>query len=97
VAVKAGTGSSAIGKRTIMDAIFTLSFWKSTLELVLRGAAIAALTGMGGSLVDAWHLNWETISGMALSGGLLSLLTSLSSATVGVKGSPLVTAPKADG
>jgi len=71
--------------------IFTVQFWKNTVELVVRGAAIAAVTAMGGSAVDAWHLNWETIAGMAVTGGVLSLLTSLSSATVGEKGSPLVT------
>jgi hypothetical protein len=74
--------------------IWTLQYWKSTVELVLRGAAIGAVTGMGGSLVDAWHLDWKTIAGMALSGGFLSLVTSLSSAKLGEKGSPLVTAPK---
>jgi hypothetical protein len=78
----------------MMETIWTGAFWKNTAELVVRGAAIAAVTAMGGSAVDAWHLNWETIAGMALSGAALSLLTSLSSATVGVKGSPLVTAPK---
>ena len=71
--------------------IWTLAFWKSTAELVLRGAAIGAVTAMGGSVVDAWHLDWKTIAGMALSGGFLSLVTSLSSSQVGVKGSPLVT------
>lgn len=74
--------------------IWTVQFWRNTLELVLRGAAIGAVTGMGGSVVDAWHLDWKTIAGMALSGGLLSLVTSLSSSQVGAKGSPLVTAPK---
>lgn len=76
--------------------IFTLAFWKSTIELVLRGAAIGALTGMGGSVVDAWHLDWEAISGMALSGGMLSLVTSLASSQLGDKGSPLVTAATTD-
>jgi hypothetical protein len=74
--------------------IFTLQFWKNTLELVVRGSAIATVTAMGGSVLDAWHLDWKTIGGMALSGGLLSLLTSLSSATVGAKGSPLLTTVK---
>ena len=74
-----------------MNTIWQMQFWKNTAELVLRGAAIAAATGMGGSLVDAWHLNWATIGGMALSGAVLSLVTSLSSAQVGQKGSPLVT------
>lgn len=76
------------------DTIFSISFWRTTAELVLRGAAVAAATAMGGSLVDAWHLNWKTIGGMALSGGLLSLVTSLSSSQIGQKGSPLVTEQK---
>lgn len=74
-----------------MSTIWTVSYWRNTAELVLRGAAIGAVTGMGGSLVDAWHLNWHTITGMALSGGFLSLVTSLSSSQLGQKGSPLVT------
>jgi hypothetical protein len=71
--------------------IWTVAYWKSTAELVVRGAAIGAVAGMGGSLVDAWHLNWHTIGGLALSSALLSLVTSLSSSQVGQKGSPLVT------
>jgi hypothetical protein len=77
-----------------VDSIWTVQYWKSVTELVIRGAAIGAVTGMGGSVLDAWHLNWATISGMALSGGFLSLVTSLASATVGAKSSPLVTTPK---
>lgn len=76
-----------------MDAMWTVQFWKNTAELVLRGAAIGAVTGMGGSALDAWHLNWATIGGMALSGGFLSLVTSLSSSQFGQKGSPLLTHP----
>lgn len=76
------------------DTIWSISFWKSTAELVVRGAGIGAATAMGGSLVDAWHLPWKVIAGMAISGGMLSLATSLSSITVGQRGSPLVTAPK---
>lgn len=74
-----------------MNSIWTLQYWKSVAELVLRGAAIGAVTGMGGSALDAWHLDWKTIGGMAMSGGFLSLVTSLSSAKLGDKGSPLVT------
>jgi len=79
-----------------MNTVWTVQFWKNTAELVLRGAAIAALTAMGGSALDAWHLNWATIGGMALSGGFLSLVTSLSSSQLGQKGSPLVTRPVVD-
>lgn len=71
--------------------IWSVQYWKSVAELVIRGAAIGAVTGMGGSALDAWHLNWGTIGGMALSGGFLSLVTSLSSSQVGQKGSPLMT------
>lgn len=71
--------------------IFTVQFWRTTLELVIRGAAIGATTAMGGSVVDVWHLQWKVIAGMALSGGILSFITSLSSVAVGQKGSPLVT------
>jgi len=76
------------------ETIFSVAFWKSTLELVIRGAGIGAATAMGGSLVDAWHLPWKVIAGMAISGAMLSLVTSLSSITVGQKGSPLVTASR---
>ena len=72
--------------------IFTLQYWKNTLELVLRGAAIGAGSAMGGSALDAWHLDWKAISGFAVSGAVLSLVASLSSATLGQKGSPLMTA-----
>lgn len=77
--------------------IWTVQFWKNTLELVLRGAAIGAGSAMGGSALDAWHLDWKAIGGFALSGAVLSLVTSLSSSQLGQKGSPLVTAPKVDG
>lgn len=79
-----------------MNTIWSVQFWKNTAELAIRGASIAAVTAMGGSLVDAWHLDWKTIGGMAVSGAFLSVVTSLSSGQVGQKGSPLVTvvAPK---
>jgi hypothetical protein len=73
--------------------IFTAQFWRNTLELVVRGAAIGAGSAMGGSVFDAWHLDWKAISGFALSGAFLSLVASLSSSQFGVKGSPLVTNP----
>lgn len=72
--------------------LFSLQFWKNTLELGVRGAAICGGTAMGGSGLDAWHLDWKAISGFALSGAILSVVASLSSVEVGQKGSPLVTA-----
>jgi Putative lactococcus lactis phage r1t holin len=74
-----------------MNSIWTLQYWKSTAELVLRGAAIGAGSAMVGAPLNAWHLDWSAISGFALSGAVLSLVASLSSSQVGAKGSPLVT------
>jgi hypothetical protein len=74
-----------------MPSMWTVQFWKNTIELAVRGAAITGGTAMGGSAFDIWHLDWKTISGFALSGAVLSTVASLSSIEVGAKGSPLVT------
>lgn len=71
--------------------LFTLEFWKTSLELAVRGAAIGGGSAMGGSAVDAWHLDWKAIGGFALSGAFLSVVASASAINVGQKGSPLVT------
>jgi Putative lactococcus lactis phage r1t holin len=71
--------------------LFSLQFWKNSIELAVRGAAITGGTAMGGSGFDVWHLDWKTISGFALSGAALSVVASLSAIEVGQKGSPLVT------
>lgn len=72
--------------------LFSFQFWKNTLELTVRGAAICGGSAMGGSALNAWHLDWRAITGFALSGAVLSVVTSLSSIEVGQKGSPLITA-----
>jgi hypothetical protein len=76
----------------VSDSIFSVQFLRTTAELAVRGAASGFLTAMGGPLVDAWHLNWKTIAGMALSGALMSVAFSVSSAKPGPHNSPLVTA-----
>lgn len=80
------------------DTIFSREFLKTTGELAIRGAASGFVTAMGGPLVDAWHLDWKTIGGLALSGALVSVAFSLSSFKPGQSGSPLMTAkPVRDG
>jgi hypothetical protein len=74
--------------------LFSVQFWRNTLELAVRGAAICGGTAIGGSTVDAWHLDWKAVSGFALSGAVLSVVASLSSIEVGQKGSPLMTVSK---
>jgi hypothetical protein len=72
--------------------LFSLQFWRNTLELAVRGAAICGGSAVGGSAVDAWHLDWKAIAGFALSGAVLSVVASLSAIEVGQKGSPMLTA-----
>lgn len=72
--------------------IFSVQFWRNTLELAVRGAAICGGSAMGGSAFNVWHLDWKDISGFALSGAVLSVVASLSAIQVGAKGSPMVTA-----
>jgi hypothetical protein len=74
--------------------LFSVQFWRNSLELAVRGAAICGGTAMGGSGLDAWHLDWKAITGFALSGAVLSVVASLSAIEVGQKGSPLVTSSK---
>jgi hypothetical protein len=76
----------------VPDSIFSVQFLRTTGELAVRGAASGFLTAMGGPLVDAWHLDWKTIGGLALSGALVSVAFSVSSFKPGPHGSPLVTA-----
>jgi hypothetical protein len=75
----------------VTDSIWSREFWKTCLELAIRGAAIGGGSAMGGSGLDAWHLDWKAIAGFALSGAVLSVVASLSSIKVGQKGSPLMT------
>lgn len=72
--------------------MWSFQFWKTTIELAVRGSAIGFITATGGSAIDVWHLQWKVIGGMVLSTALLSVAASLSSISVGDKGSPLVTA-----
>jgi hypothetical protein len=76
----------------VPDSIFSRDFLRTTAELAVRGAASGFVTAMGGPLVDAWHLDWKTIAGLALSGALVSVAFSLSSFKPGQRNSPLVTA-----
>jgi hypothetical protein len=69
--------------------MFTVSFWKQAAERAVKSAAQALLgLWVGAQAFDAWNVDWKKASGVALGAAILSLLTSLGSASVGKKDSP---------
>jgi hypothetical protein len=71
--------------------MWELVFWKDALERAVKSAAQAGLLALGGGAADVLTLDWLTFCGAVGGGALLSLLTSLGSSAVGVKGTASVT------
>ena len=62
-------------------------FWIDTAERAVKTVAQSAVLALGSEQVlDAISLNYREVVGIALGGGLLSLLTSIASAGVGEEG-----------
>lgn len=78
--------------------ITSKTFWKRTLELVLRGGAMGALLAvapdtteaMQTGTLNAFSVNWTTVAGYALGGMALSLLFSLAAKSSGDPASPTI-------
>lgn len=69
--------------------MLTTTFWKKTAERAIKSAVQGAITaGIGAAGFDALHANWETIGGAALSMGILSVLTSITTASAGPDDDP---------
>ncbi|MCH5645176.1 holin [Gordonia sp. ABSL49_1] len=66
--------------------MFSVSFWKDAGERAVKSAAQAAMLAVGGDTINVWSLDWVTVAGVGLGGGVLSLLTSLASERIGTKG-----------
>lgn len=66
--------------------MFSVSFWKDSGERAVKSAAQAAMLAVGGDAINVWSLDWVTVAGVGLGGGVLSLLTSLASERIGTKG-----------
>lgn len=76
-----------------MNTLFTLTFWKDCAERAIKSAAQAVglvLVG-GSSVVNVLTLDWTVVGGAALTGGLLSLVTSIGSAGFANKGTASLT------
>lgn len=75
---------------------WTLSFWADTLERAVKTAAQAVLTVLGLSNTgfgNLFEFDWTVLGQAALSGGLLSILTSLVSAPIGESGTASLLPP----
>ena len=72
--------------------MFTLFFWRATTERAVKSfaQALAAMLGTGG--VGLLDVAWTTSLSVAGMTALLSVLTSLSSISIGTPGSPSLVA-----
>jgi hypothetical protein len=59
-------------------------FWKQTLERAVKSAAQFVIGGLAlGEGLNAFDVDWQLGGGFAITGAVLSLLTSIASAPVG--------------
>ncbi len=74
-----------------MSDLFTKAFWSETIERAVKTSAQFVIgAGILGEGVDLFTLDWQTVLGFALTGAVLSVLTSLASIGIGSKGSASV-------
>lgn len=78
--------------------MFTATFWKQVAERAVKSAAQALLgLWIGGEAFHAWQVDWTHATGVAVGAVILSILTSLLSASVDKTHSPDLTAPAKQG
>jgi len=74
----------------VVDEVVSVPFWKAAAEragkTVVQTLLVLAVPSSG--LFNAFSMDWRTTGGLALSAGLLSILTSLASAPIGGTDSP---------
>ena len=74
-----------------MRTLFTADFWKDAAERAAKTGAQFTIGGLGlGQVTDAFTIDWQMGVGFAVTGVVLSLLTSIASAGVGASGSASV-------
>jgi hypothetical protein len=78
--------------------MFTAYFWKSTLERAVKSFAQSLLAVLGVGQVGVLDAAWTTALSVAAMAGVLSVLTSISSSTIGTRDDPsLVKADQREG
>lgn len=70
--------------------MFTTQFWKATVERCVKTVAQAVLAIVAVDQFDWMSANWSQIAAVAISAGVLSILTSIASDGIGPKGSPSI-------
>ena len=74
-----------------MSDLFTKTFWMETIERAIKTSAQFVIgAGILGEGVDLFTVDLATLGGFALTGAILSALTSLASIGIGSKGSASV-------
>lgn len=71
--------------------LFDIDFWKASAERAIKTFVQTLAAGLGTASVGILELPWESALGLALSAGILSLLTSVGSARVGKNAGPSLT------
>jgi hypothetical protein len=73
-----------------VDEIVSVPFWKASLERCIKTMVqtFLVLAVPSSGLFNAFSMDWKMTGGLALSAGLLSILTSLGSAPIGEPDSP---------
>ncbi len=74
-----------------MSNLFTKAFWMETIERAVKTSAQFVIgAGILGEGADFFALDWAIVGSFALTGAILSVLTSLASIGIGSKGTPSV-------
>lgn len=68
--------------------MFTRSFWRQALERAAKSAAQAVVAVLIADGANILTLDWAVVGGAVLTGGALSVLTSIVSLPLGEPGSP---------
>jgi hypothetical protein len=80
----------------VVDEVVSVPFWKAAAERSIKSVVqtLLVLAVPSSGLFNAFSMDWKTTGGLALSAGLLSILTSLASAPVGTADSPSLVGEK---
>ncbi len=69
--------------------MFSWRFWRETIERAVKSGAQAVILALGASeVLDLFTMDFMLLLGAAGTGALLSVLTSLTTVSIGATGSP---------
>lgn len=62
------------------------SWFRDAFERASATFAQAFIAAIGGDVINVWHLDWKTATGLGLGGALLSFMKSVAARKVGERG-----------